>query len=226
MIEQTEKTPIKPAVAIPPNAVDHGGKTYLPDAKGNLAPIESVKVTDLLMDEVVRKVVGYAQPLSAEVARFKQHSFDDVDSFVALLAQDYGSNLGGKKGNLTLTTIDGLMKVEVAVADLIVFGPELQIAKDLFDVCVLEWSAGSHDNIRALINKAFRTDKKGQVNRNELQSLMRTEINGDERWNRAVDAIRDSMRVIGSKRYVRVFTREDPDGQWTPVVLNVASASV
>lgn len=224
MIEQTPETAITALSPIPPNAVEHAGKIYVHDSKGNLVPVESVKATDLLMDEVVRKVVSYAQPLSEQVARFKEHSFDDVDGFVALLAQEYGANLGGRKGNITLTTFDGLKKVEVAVADLIVFGPELEIAKQLFDECVLEWSAGSHDNIRAIINKAFRVDKKGQVNRNELQSLMRTEIKGDERWNRAVDAIRDSMRMVGSKRYVRVFTRPTQDAQWAPVVLNVATA--
>lgn len=224
MIEQTSENPFAASVPLPPNAREVGGKTYLPDSKGNLATIESVEIVDLLMDEVVRRVVGYALPLSAQIARFKEHSFDDVDSFVALLAQEYGSKKGGRKGNIQLLTFDGLMKVQVAVADNIVFGPELQIAKELFDQCVLEWSVGSHDHIRALIGKAFNTDKAGLVNRSELLSLTKVKID-DDRWNRAVDAIRDAQRVVGSKRYIRVFTRPSCDAEFEPVQINVASGA-
>ena len=223
MLEQTEKTLIAAETALPPNAQELNGKTYLPDAKGNLVPIETVKAADLLTDEVVRKIVNIAQPQSDQIARFKQHSFDDVDALVDLLAQNYGLKSGGKKGNITLYSFDGLMKVQVAVADNIVFGAELQVAKQLFDECVLEWSAGSHDHIRALITKAFNTEKEGLVNRAELLSLTRVQID-DERWNKAVDAIRDAQRVIGSKRYVRVYTRPTVDAGWTAINLGVAGS--
>lgn len=223
MIEQTATNPIEAAVALPPNVVEHGGKKYLHDAKGSLVPVESVKTADLMMDEIVRKVVGYAEPLSAQIARFKQHSFDDVDTLVEILTLTYGAKLGGRKGNITLYTFDGLMKVQVAVADNVVFGPELQVAKQLFDECVLEWSLGSHDHIRALIGKAFNTDKEGLVNRAELLSLTRVEID-DPRWNQAVAAIRDAQRVIGSKRYIRVYTRPNVDAAWVATTLDVAGA--
>lgn len=207
---------------VPPNAVEHGGRMHMADTRGRLVPLESVKAVDLLMDEVVRKVVSYAEPLSEQIARYKQHSFDDVDQFVALLAQEYGAQIGGKKGNTSLTTFDGLMRVQVAVADNIIFGPELQIAKQLFDECVTEWSADSNAHIRALITKAFNTDKEGLVNRAELLSLTRVEID-DERWNRAVQAIRDAQRSIGTKRYIRVFTRPTPDAAWSPIAIDVAA---
>lgn len=208
---------------LPPGQARFGGKVYMSNAKGGFDPIETVKATDQLMDEVVRKVVGFAGPLSDQIARFKQHTFDDVDRYVELLAQDFGAKVGGKKGNIQLLSYDGLMKVQIAVADNVVFGPELQIAKQLFDECVTEWSADSHAHIRALISRAFNTDKAGLVNRAELLSLTRVEID-DERWNRAVDAIREAQRVIGSKRYMRVYTRPHVDAAWTPIVLDVAGA--
>lgn len=208
---------------LPPGQVRLAGKVYMTNARGGLDPVETVKATDQLMDEVVRKVVGFAGPLSDQIARFKQHTFDDVDRYVELLAQDFGAKVGGKKGNIQLLSYDGLMKVQIAVADNVVFGPELQIAKQLFDECVTEWSADSHAHIRALISRAFNTDKAGLVNRAELLSLTRVEID-DERWNRAVDAIREAQRVIGSKRYMRVYTRPHGDAPWTPIVLDVAGA--
>ncbi len=208
---------------LPAGQVEVAGKIYMINAKGGLDPVETVKASDQLQDEVVRKIVGYALPLEAQIGRFKQHSFDDVDAYIDLLAQQFKTKPRGTKGNLQLTSYDGLLKVNIAVADNIVFGPELQIAKQLFDECVTEWSADSNPHIRALITRAFNTDNQGQVNRAELLSLTRVEID-DERWNRAVQAIREAQRVIGSKRYVRVSTRPTIEAGWTAVTLDVAGA--
>ena len=39
-----------------------------------------------------------------------------------------------------------------------------------------------------------------------------------------MDAVRDSIRVIGSKSYVRFFEREAPDAAWRPITIDLASA--
>lgn len=54
---------------LPPGAVEVNGKPYMTDAKGALVPLEQVKAQHRLEDEVVRKVVGYAEPLSAQRRR-------------------------------------------------------------------------------------------------------------------------------------------------------------
>ena len=46
----------------------------------------------------------------------------------------------------------------------------------------------------------------------------------DERWKRAMDAIRESMRVIGSREYIRFYRRDRRDGPWKQVILDLASA--
>ena len=196
-----------------PTTIDVNGKAYLRDAKGNLVPVETVKPIDLLMDETVRRITGFARQLSAQIGRFKGHTFEDVNAFQALIAQEYGAHIGGKKGNITLTSFDGCQKVQVQVADLIEFGPELQVSKALIDECLSEWSADSRSEIRALVNRVFQVNKEGQINRAELFMLLRVEIE-DARWVRAMDAIRDSIRVIGSRTYVRFYERTAPDAPW------------
>jgi len=191
--------------------IEIGGKLYMTDAKGAYVPIELIRPLDRLMDETIDKIIGYAEPLSAEIARFRQHTFDDVDSFVALAAQEYGKQYGGTKGNITLTSFDGCRKIIIANANQTVFGPELQIAKQLIDECLLEWSADSRAEVRALVEQAFNVDKEGTINRAGLFLLLRLESD-DERWQEAMRAIRDSIRVIGSKRYVRIYERSTPDG--------------
>ncbi|HSI41793.1 MAG TPA: DUF3164 family protein [Xanthobacteraceae bacterium] len=203
--------------------VEFAGKNYMADAKGNLVPLAMVKPIDKLMDETVRKMIAFALELSAQIGRFKGHCFDDVGSLQALLAQEYKTQLGGPKGNITLTTFDGTMKVTIQVADLIEFGPELQAAKKLVDECLGEWTEGAGDELRAVVNRAFNVDKEGQINRAELFMLMRVAIE-DERWLRAMDAIRDSIRIIGSKTYIRFHVRPAPDAPWGAISIDLATA--
>lgn len=205
------------------STIEMNGKPYMRDARGALVPVESVKPIHLLEDQLVRKIVEYAAPLSAEIGRFKQHSFDDVDAYVQLVAEQYGKTLGGKKGNTTFTSYDGTVMVQVAIADHVDFGPELQVAKELVDECLREWSSDANANLRTIVERAFQVDKEGKINRAELLSLRRLDID-DNRWKQAMQAISDAERVIGSKRYLRVYRRPSPDGKWTHVKLDVAAA--
>lgn len=200
----------------------HGSPHYT-DAKGRFVPADQVKDSDKLIDQTVRKIIGYAEPLSAQVARFRAHTFDDVDATVSLLSAQYGAKVGGAKGNTTLMTVDGLFMVKVQIGDNISFGPELQAAKELVDECLKEWTDGARSELRALIDRAFQVDKEGKINRGELLGLRRLNIT-DERWLRAMQALTDSIRVIGSKRYVRCYRRDNPQADWKPIVIDVAAA--
>ncbi|MDQ0454686.1 DUF3164 family protein [Rhizobium paknamense] len=199
------------------------GRPFMEDAKGNLLPVGNIKPEDKLQDETVRKIMKYAMELSAQVARFRGHTVADLGAFDALLAQEYGAKIGGQKGNRTYQTIDGKMKVVVQVADQISFGPQLQIAKGLIDECLVEWSAESRPEIQAIVTRAFNTDKEGQINKSELFMLLRLDIE-DERWNRAMEAIRNSITVTGSKEYVRFYTRQSAADAWQAVTIDLAKA--
>jgi len=211
------------SLPIPDGRIEVSGKSYMPDAKGNLVPVELIPAQSALEDEVVRKVAGYGLALSEQVARFKAHTFEDLGAFEALLAQEYDAKKGGAKGNKTFMSFDGLWKVQVQVADHIDFGPQLQVAKELVDECLNEWSADSRPEIRGLITRAFNTDKAGQINRSEVFMLLRLEIE-DPRWLEAMRAIRDAMRIVGSKTYVRLYHRATHDAPWEAVTIDLSKA--
>lgn len=213
MVDTTTATPV----------VELSGSRYMRDGKGALVPVETIAARDLLQDEVIGKVFAYATDLNAQLARFKAHTFDDLNGFRELLEQEYGVRQKEDwKGNYSLVSFDGLKKVVVQNAERIDFGPELQIAKQLVDECLREWSADAQENLRAIVNRAFQVDKQGKVNQAELFSILRLEIE-DERWQRAMKAIRDSMRVIGTKEYVRFYQRPNATAGWAAVPLDLAA---
>lgn len=199
------------------------GKTYLTDAKGALVPVELVRPADLLVDEQVRKIMGHARNLSAQIARFKQHTLDDVADLMALLLQDYQTKIGGEKGNVSLTSYDGLLQVRLQVQERFTFGPELQAAKALVDEYLTELTDDSDPVLRGLVHHAFRTDNAGLINRAELFRLLRYDIE-DARWQSAMRAIKDSIRVEGSKEHVRFYQRPTARAKWEAVTIDVADA--
>ncbi len=209
--------------APPAGCEDIGGKRYMRAANGSLTPIEVVRVTDRMQDDLVREIVAAAQPVADALRAFKTKSFDEVDAFVGVLASVYEATVGGQKGNMTLTTYDGLMRVQVQVADRISFGPELQVAKAGVDACLVRWAKDSGPELRALVDHAFKVDHEGQVNRGALFGLLRLDIT-DAEWVKAMQAIRDSIRVDGSRRYIRIYRREKADQAWRAVTLDLASA--
>lgn len=212
---------VSPAVTTGIVQVD--GKPHMRDSKGRLVPLDLVKPADKLEDEMVRKVIAFALDLSAQIARFKEHTFADLNGFQQLLEQEYGTRAGGAKGNVTFQTLDGLMKVQVQIADLIEFGPQLQQAKTLIDECLVEWGADSRDEIRAIVTRVFAVEKEGQINKADLFSLLKLDI-ADERWQRGMTAIREAIRVTGTKEYVRFYQRKRPQDRFEAVTIDLAAA--
>jgi len=221
--DHPEATATSEAPALRPGAEKVGDKVYLRNAKGSLDPIELVRAQHLIEDELVRDLYERAQKVAAAIAEFKALAFAEIDTFNEVLASVYESRAGGAKGNISLTSYDGLIRVQVQVADQITFGAELQQAKTLVDECIEEWSADSRAEIRKLVMDAFDVDREGNINRGKLFSLLRLEIT-DERWLRGMKAIRDSIKVTGSKRYIRLHRRPDQNARFEQLSLDAATA--
>lgn len=84
--------------------------------------------------------------------------------FLDLVAEQYSTKLGSDKGNVTLTSYDGTLRVTVAVGNVISFGPEIQPAQTLIHSCLNRWSEGANSNLKAVVLDAFDVDKQGSMN--------------------------------------------------------------
>lgn len=181
---------------------------YMANSKGHLIPVDKVKAVDKLRDEEVIAMVRMAKVLNEDMRRVKNRLFASFNDFVALSAQEYEVQLGGKKGNTTLFSYDGKYKVQLAVSENIVFDERLQIAKNLIDECLTDWTRDSSDNIKVIINQAFQVDKEGKISTHRVLSLRSLDIN-DDNWLRAMDAIGDAIQVTDTKEYIRFYERDD-----------------
>lgn len=198
-----------------------GDKTYWKDAKGVLTPDENVKEIDKARDELVLEWVEKAKSLSDEMSQFKGGIFSDIEAFIELSAEKYHAKIGGNKGNVTLFSFDGKYKIQRANSEHIQFDERIQAAKALIDECLEDWSQGSRPELKILVERAFNVDKEGNLNTARILGLRRVEIS-DERWLNAMQAISESVQVVGSKSYVRIYERIGDSDQYRPISLDLA----
>ncbi|AXF75185.1 DUF3164 family protein [Erwinia tracheiphila] len=190
-------------------------------AKGVMTPESLIKPIDMARDALVGEIIGRAVELNKLLADFKLTGFADIAAFVDLSANEYGVSLGGKKGNVTLFTFDGRYKIQRAMQDKIAFDEHLQAAKALIDACLADWTEGARPEIHALINRAFSTDKEGEINTGEVLKLRKLDID-DPRWIKAMTAIGEAVQVVGSRSYIRVYERIGDSDQYRTIPLDIA----
>jgi len=195
---------------------------FMLNAVGHYVPESMVAPIDKQRDQLVKELLSKATIVNSSLVEFKNIAFADIAAFIELSAEEYNTKVGGKKGNVTLYSFDGQYKVQFAVAEKIKFDERLQAAKTLIDECIKAWSEGSSPEIQVLVQSAFETDKEGNLNHGRILSLRRYAIK-DERWQRAMLAIGESIQVVGSKQYVRFYQRRDDTDQYDAISLDFAS---
>jgi len=200
------------------NAIPKG---YKQNTVGHLVPIEKVGDLALLRDDLVMSTVNNARNLQTMMTSFKSHTLDDIAAFLELAAEQYDTTLGGRKGNLSLLSYDGQYKLMIGVNDVIAFDERLHVAKKLVDDCIHAWTEDSNANIQALIEHAFQTDKQGNINTGRVLGLLQLKIE-DTQWQQAMSALKDSIQVVMSKSYLRLYQRIGDEEKFEQITLDIA----
>lgn len=195
---------------------------FMTDSRGRLVPIEMVPPVDRQRNDLVLELFENARCLQERMRAFKLQAMGDIQAFVDLSAERYGEKLGGQKGNITLMSFDGRFKVQLAVSEHLAFDERLQVAKKLIDACIGDWAQDSRAELKTIVLDAFQVDQEGRINTGRILALRRYAID-DERWKRAMQAISDSIQVVGSKSYLRFYERAGADGRFAAVSLDMAA---
>jgi hypothetical protein len=195
---------------------------YMKDGMGRLVPMDLIPEIDRERDSLVKELINRARVLQTDMKRFKERIMGDVQAFVELSAEKYDVSLGGKKGNVSLTSFDGRLKIQMAISETMSFDERLKAAKALVDECIGDWTEGSRSELKVLVLDAFQVDKEGRINTGRILGLRRLQIE-DPRWIKAMTALSGSLQVVGSKSYIRLYERTGDDDKWTAIPLDMAA---
>ena len=194
---------------------------YMEDAQGRLVPLGKVDPIDLARDELVREIVDRARATREGLRRTKAGMMGDIAAFVSLSAERHGVRYGGQKGNVSLLSYDGRYKVVRSMADAITFDERINAARELINECLRDWTEGSSENLRAVVDAAFDLDREGRLSAGRILGLRRIKVD-DPRWREAMEAISDSVQIVGNKPYVRVYERGE-DGKFVAISMDMAA---
>lgn len=195
------------------NWINRNGR---PIPEANVDPIAKKR------DAAVTRMLADARELEAKMRAVKEKILNEVMQYITELQAANGIKKQDAKGNYTLSDYANLNQVEVSINNIIEFDERLNVAKSLIDKCLIKWTKRGNQNVRAIVNDAFDVDKKGNVNKMRIFSLMSLKIN-DKDWKKAMDLIRASMQVTSTKQYLNIRTRENVIDKWCFVNLNFSS---
>lgn len=195
---------------------------YAFNSSGHLVPNELVSAIDKTRDALVREIVEKVEDLRSIMADFKTDTLADIGAFVELSAEKYDVKLGGLKGNLTLCSFDGRYQLKLQQAEIKIFDERIHAAKELVDICIHKWTEGSRIEIKALVEHAFQTDKEGNISTGRIYALLQLDIQ-DSQWQQAMKALRESIQVVSTKAYLRIYHRAQPGAKYEQLSLDLAA---
>ena len=191
------------------------------NGKGHLVPEHMISPVEQMTDDLVRELAAKWIALSETIAEFKKTSFGDVHALLSTINEQYQVKKGGEKGNVQLFSYNGGYKLLVAVNDIIGAGPELQACVEKILECIQAWKEGAKPELVVLANSLMSSRSTGSVSIGTLLQVRRYKFDSDD-WRLAMTALDDSLRVVGSKQYLRLYERTDT-GAYIAVPLDIAA---
>lgn len=194
---------------------------YMKNTQGHFILKEHIKPIDIERNNFVMQCVNKVKKIQKQLKELKKELTTDLNTFIQQTAKQYKVDMGGVKGNITLMSFDGNYQIKKQMVERISFDEGLQVAKAIIDECIRIWSQSSPGELRAVIEHAFKIDKEGKINTNAILALRRLNIK-DPRWEQAMQAIVDSIHLVETKSYIRIYERM-PDGKLKNISLEMSS---
>lgn len=195
------------------------------DGRGNAVPAKYVGEIEKVRDSVVDKLFALAEKEEVRLKQFKTTVFEEFDDYLRYLAAVNGVKNDGWKGNVRLVSFDGTRSIEIKIKEYIDFDERIAQAKGIIDDLITEWSSGTRAEILMLIQRAFRLDRAGNRNVNEILALRELKIN-HPKWQKAMNLLDDARKVVKSKSYIKIQKREGPEGVWETLQLDLAAVRI
>lgn len=188
-------------------------------ADGNSVPPKFIPTLDKSRDAMIERIHAKAADLNKRLTDFSAYVDDEVNKYLdgAAAAAGIKRNQGG---NQIFTGFSGDKRVEIKVCRFIDFNEHLQFAKQKIDNCVSRWSEGANQNLQAVIGRAFKQDRKGNIDTKLVLGLRQLKIN-DREWNEAMELISKAITITGAKAY-KMFAVRDETGNWRGIPLDIS----
>ena len=191
------------------------------DKDGNNIPSTYILKSERDSHAACEKLFKKAHDLSTRLSVFKTEAFALCDDLFAQLMLDNKVVIrDNAKGGYSLTTIDKSIKVEVRISETIHFDDRINLAQELIKQYLEEVTKDANPDLATLVNNAFKSNKNG-LDVKSIIGLFKLTIT-HTKWVQAMELLKQSMQVNNTKRYMRIFKKDD-QGDYQQVKLDFSN---
>jgi hypothetical protein len=194
-------------------------KTIWKNHLGQEVPFSYVPPIDKKKDRIAQSLVKKATELSLKLAQYKYDLLEKCDDLYEEMKAD-ASVTTGSKGNYTITSFDKSLKIEVNVSERIEFDDKIIFAQEKINEFLSTKTKDADADLAEIVNNAFQSSK-GQLDHKRVLSLFAYKIKHPI-WLEAMELIKQSIQRNNSKRYVRIWQKDDA-GQYQSIDLNFSN---
>lgn len=193
------------------------------DSMGASVPVRHVSQYDRTRDASVRRIYARFKKAREYLEKVMTDSLADLEK-VAKARGEAGIE-PGTKGNIQVSSFDGLITVGLNVRYDIHLDERVVRARELMYACARRIAAklDSEESklLEVLIDEAFQPTRSGALPVARVLSLMRREVN-DPEWKQAKQLLSECMETRRGKSYLRVEARPDRQHDPVPIRLDIA----
>lgn len=188
-------------------------------SRGEDVPASAISAYDKRKESAVDRIMRKANHAHLCLKELKVLVADELDTVYKEHLKRKGFTEEDRKGNFTMTNYDKSVKIEVSNSSIITFDENIELVKLKLDEYIEKVTGDTTSDLRKLVQNAFKT-RKGNLDKARLLSLFEYNIT-DPLWKAAMDLLRESIKVVDTKRYFEISTRQE-DGSYKTLVLNFA----
>jgi len=197
-------------------------KGFIFNAQGDLIKESNLSPLQREEDSLCKTLMPMAQALHEQIAIFKYQSMHLVEQVLTrCMTQHKILKFKKIKGNVQFTSIDGLLKVKRQIDDRIEANCISEAARQFIAQYQAVVKEGSSKDAEQWIETTFE-NKNGGLSVAKIFEFMNKDID-HPLYRQAVDALRKSLFVSGTKAYLRFYFRETTDDEWKTLPLQFSS---
>ena len=196
---------------------------YWLDEQGNKRPRKYLTKLERMQESEIGKILKRAEFLNEKLSEFKEAVAASCEKLVEEYAKRNKLDTTKWKGNITLMSFDRSVKIELNVNNRIEFDDlAIKACKALLDEFLSENIDAKNAFIAEIVTDAFSTSR-GKLDTKKVLGLLKYESKiKDEKFQKAMGFLKESIRNVGSKNYYRISVKDD-DGSWEPIRLDFSS---
>ena len=195
------------------------------DATGTAIPVKYVKPYDRKRDAIARRILKRWLAGRAVIERVFAETVKDINELESLATTERtGGRKLGVKGNFQATSFDGLIVVSRSAKYSLHFDERLRAAQEIIEGIVREKTDGVDLDLVELIRGVFRPTSDGMLSQARVLGLFKLNIK-HSRWQEAMALIRESIAAKRSKDILAVRFKNDRNGDWQSVLLDIADGA-